>query len=369
MGRGRVTLGAMRFLVVLGSCFFFAGCASEPAAGDPDARGSDGGAPASDAGDARDAGQGMDAAAPDDAAVPAADAGRDAIALPDTSFGDAGPPMAEGCLTDVGAGHHVLPCDGITYDVEISPACAMGGCGVIFDVHGATMSADDEDRNTGLRALGPAHGYVVVQPTAPDGTLGPSWDPARDDPKILDFLLLTLRALRIDPDRVHFTGFSQGGYMTWRMLCHHAELFGSVAPGAAATGTLFEACSFSATERPSVEVPVLYLHGHHDRIVNWTYGAMQRDRVVAGWSMALDTIVSMDGAHAWTRWRSPTGNPFELVEHDYDAYSRILAGHCFPGSTDVGTDRFGTTGFACADASPVVWGEAVIAFFDAHPRG
>src|SRR6267154_2704835 len=56
-------------------------------------------------------------------------------------------PAPRGCLTDVTAGHHKFSaCDTIDYDVEIPPACASGGCGIIFDVHGLTMNADAEDR-------------------------------------------------------------------------------------------------------------------------------------------------------------------------------------------------------------------------------
>lgn len=283
---------------------------------------------------------------------------------------DAGPPVlaTEGCVTSVAAGHHVFRCDGIAYDVELSGACARGGCGLIVDVHGATMNADVQDRNTGLRRLGAERGYVVVQPTAPASAAGPSWDPARDDPRVLSFVRLALRALAIDPDRVHMTGFSQGGYMTWRMLCQHADLFASVAPAAAASGTLFDACPFSATARPAREVPVLYMHGREDRIVAWSFAPPQRDAVVAGWSMAPDGVVSMDAQHLWSRWRSPSGTVFEFVEHRYEAYSRVLAGHCIPGSPDVGSSPFGTTGYGCVGPSAFDWGERVVAFFEAHPR-
>ena len=76
----------------------------------------------------------------------------------------------------------------------------------------------------------------------------------------------------------------------------------------------------------------------------------------------------MDGSHTWTRYASASGNVFEYIEHDYSAYSRILGGHCMPGSPDIGTSRFGTTGFGCEGTSPVDWGESVLAFFEAHPR-
>ncbi len=298
-----------------------------------------------------------------DAASPPADIGSPDLGLP---MGDAGLPAPEGCFADVSAGHHVFSCDGIAYDVEIAPSCARGGCGVIFDVHGATMNAASEDLNTNLRALGSAAGYVVVQPTGPGTAIGPQWDPARDDPKVFAFLTLTLRALQIDPHRVHFTGFSQGGFMSWRMLCAHADVLASVAP-AAACGALFPHCAFSPTQRPAQEIPVLYIHGSRDNIVA-ACSLPMRDAVVAGWSMAPAGIVSMDADHTWTRYASAAGNVFEFIDHSYSAHSVILGGHCLPGSPDIGTNSFGTSGYGCDHTSPITWGRTVLAFFQAHPR-
>lgn len=279
---------------------------------------------------------------------------------------DAGPPATEGCFSDVSPGHHVFACDGVTYDVELSSACATGGCGLIFDVHGATMNAASEDLNTNLRALGAAAGYVVVQPTGPATAFGPQWQPTRDDPKVFAFLVLTMRVMRIDAHRVHFTGFSQGGFMTWRMLCAHADVLASVAP-AAACGALFPQCPFTPTARPSQEIPVLYVHGSRDNIVPACSGVM-RDAVVAGWSMTPAGAVSMDADYTWSRYSSASGNVFEFIDHSYSARSLILGGHCLPGSPDLSAFTYSTSGYGCDHTSPIVWGEAVLAFFQAHPR-
>jgi hypothetical protein len=118
-----------------------------------------------------DAGHGdvptVDGAAPDASTSQADDA------APDTQS-----PAPVGCISSVTAGHHAFDCDGVHYDVEVSPACASGGCGLILDVHGLTMNGPQEDASSQLSALGAARGYVVVQPTAPASSLGPSWTPA-----------------------------------------------------------------------------------------------------------------------------------------------------------------------------------------------
>src|SRR5262245_3694540 len=61
------------------------------------------------------------------------------------SGSDAPPVVADPCFPDPGPGHRVYACNGIDFDVEVPPACAGGGCGIILDVHGLTMSAAMED--------------------------------------------------------------------------------------------------------------------------------------------------------------------------------------------------------------------------------
>src|SRR5277367_4515739 len=75
-----------------------------------------------------------------------------------------GPPIDYACAPTATPGHQLIDCpQGVTMDVEISAACAEGGCGIIFDVPGFTMSADVEDTHTRMRLLAPPLGYVVVQ--------------------------------------------------------------------------------------------------------------------------------------------------------------------------------------------------------------
>src|SRR5205814_1357185 len=143
---------------------------------------------------------------------------------------------------------------------------------------------------------GRAHGYLVVQPNAnPDPPLA-SWKPATDDDKIFAFIQLAASVFHADPNRIHFTGFSQGGAMTWRFLCKHADLFASVAPAAEA------ACAFSGADLPAREIPVLYMHGTVDGLVDFKSIAIpQRDAVIAGWKMDAGTMIAGDSMFKRTR--------------------------------------------------------------------
>ena len=268
-----------------------------------------------------------------------------------------------GCFTDVSAGHHQFSCDaGIVYDVEIPAACASGGCGLILDTHGLTMNADQEDLGTNMRALGKQNGYIVVQPNAPGAI--PSWDPAETfGPPLLAFVQTAVTAMAVDPKRVHAMGFSQGGGMTWWLICGHTTIFASVAPiSAGGVG----GCSFIAPDAPAAELPVMQIHGHLDNVVNFAANAIpQRDAALSYWNDGTGSVIEQDSAHTATRYLSPHGTPFEFWEHDYQAQSTILGGHCFPGGSDVGPfpDQFG-----CADANQFVVGQHAMQFFLAHPK-
>jgi len=293
------------------------------------------------------------------------DSGSDAVASGDSSVEasvEGGLPPS-GCITDTTAGDHSFTCDGFTYDVSVPPACASGGCGLVLDVHGATMSGQMEDDNTNMRSLGAQNGFVVVQPNANPAPPASSWNPSTDDDKVFAFLQLALSTFHIDSKRVHMTGFSQGGMMTFRFLCKHADVFASVAP-AAGTG-----CSFTGQDTPSQQIPVLYMHGTKDAIINFqSFAAPQRDAVVSGWSTDQGTVIASDANYTRTRYLTPSGTPFEFVQHDYAASSVLLQGHCYPGSTDPGGQPGQLFPFGCVAPNAFTWGDEVMKFFLAHPK-
>lgn len=302
-----------------------------------------------------DAAAGAIDAAPFDAAPNPPDA--PVVPPPDGAIApapDGGTTTTWPCEPAVVAGHQEVECDeGVRVEVESSAACVAGGCGVILDVHGYTMSADEENAETRMRTLAPPLGFVVVQPTAPSDGFTTTWGTGEHDDVVWSFLEATIDRFAIDPDRVHMMGFSQGGMMTFRMLCAHAEVLASVAPAA---GT---AC-FDGTE-PAVEVPILYMHGYQDYVIAWSLGASQRDAILAAWDFGPPTVLEETGDYTATRWISGDGTAFEFWEHDFTNFPYV--GHCLPGPTDDGGE------FRCAGAGQFDWAGEALLFFLSHPRG
>jgi poly(3-hydroxybutyrate) depolymerase len=231
----------------------------------------------------------------------------------------------------------------------------------VVDVHGLTMSGQMEDDNTNMRALGAQYGYVVVQPNANPAPPASSWSPPGDDDHVYAFIVQAIAATGVDAKRVHFTGFSQGGMMTFRFLCNHADLFASVAPAAG------DGCNFQQGSMPSREIPVLYMHGTKDALVNFTSNAVpQRDALVAGWQMGAGTVIDQGTGYTRTRYTNANGTVFEFLQHDYAATSPILVGHCYPGSTDKGGQPGQLFSFACVQPNGFTWGLEAMKFFMAH---
>ena len=288
----------------------------------------------------------------------------------------------DACFPNPGAGHRVYPCNGIDFDVEVPPACASGGCGIILDVHGLTMSAAMEDANSELRVRGGAAGFVVVQPSAKPSPPQASWSEA-DEPKVYDFLTRALAVYAIDPDRVHMTGFSQGGFMTWRFLCSHADVFASVAPAAAASSCPVvgnpsgaAACTFTGAEIPSRKVPILYMHGRADQnYIPFSCAQPQVNAIASAWSLTANGVVESGPSYTRTRWSDGAGTVVELLAHDYSSSAQVpfvsaseLQGHCFPGSNDPGNQPGQLFSFKCQQPAAFVWGAEIVEFFVAHPR-
>ena len=351
--------------------------------------------PSADAGrDAKTAGKdaGTDALGP-----VAPDGGADsAVAIP--------PPAAVGCVTDVSPGVHRFPCDATVHTVSVPAQCTEMACGVIVDVHGGMMSSQMQDKNTNLRELGRQHGYIVIQPNASQNLLllnqrlfvADSPDLPGDDTRVMNILKQVMEAFHVDDKRVHMTGFSEGGFMTWRWLCAHSDLLASVAPAAAAWQCANLAnlgltppevgCPMTGDDVPARNIPGLYMQGMQDGLVDpqcadqWVRGsAFEALQLDSGVVVAGDPS-SAGAAYVRTRHEDPNGVPFEYIQHSYTSDASFLGvgllGHCYPGSTDFTPTPPAQTvvppdqlmAFGCKGAVDFHWGEEVVRFFKAHPK-
>lgn len=137
----------------------------------------------------------------------------------------------------------------VVYTVAIPPGCEQGGCGMIFDNHGATMSAASENAGTQLREYGwhatdrgAPTPFIVVQPNLTDlfdSELILDWASVtggayqNELPNILYMVNHLASVFQVDTQRMHMYGFSRGAATTSAIYCDAGtrNLFASYAVG------------------------------------------------------------------------------------------------------------------------------------------
>lgn len=293
---------------------------------------------------------------------------------PTDAAGDAGPdatpPVPNGCITDVATGDHTYTCGGLQVDARIPAACQAPGCGLILVLHGDTGNGLLMDAHVRMRALGEQHGFVVVAPTGPPfggGFPGSTWK-STNDATLVQIVRDFASVFRIDAKHIHVTGFSRGAFVTWRLLCDHADLFASAAPAGAGTGGAFgEVTCFSQGRMPSRPIPILFLMGRTDASVGYATMTQIRDAAIASYAASGPTNLAMDADYRHDRW---TGSGvIETFDHAYETVAdgpfASAKGHCIAGST---TDPYAPQyAIPCKLPNAFVWGDEVMAFFRAHP--
>ena len=138
---------------------------------------------------------------------------------------------------------------------------------LLFLLHGYTANAEIQDLYFRLSARADEDGFMLVLPNgtidSEGNTFWNSWPLSPetvDDVGYLMGLLDEMEATwRVDSSRVYFLGHSNGGYMSYRLACEHADRI---------TGVLnFAGLSPYGTEsscRPSEPVSMLHVHGTID---------------------------------------------------------------------------------------------------------
>jgi polyhydroxybutyrate depolymerase len=237
---------------------------------------------------------------------------------------------------------------------------ASKGAMLVFNFHGFTSDALQEQLLTNMNASSDAHGYVAVYPYG----IAQSWNAGAccgtatatnvDDIQFIRDMLGSLQTdFCIDPKRIYATGMSNGGFMSHRIGCEMSDTFAAIAPVAGVIG--MPSCT------PTRPVPVIHFHGTADPLVPYTgsasLGFMSVPDSIAEWrtndgcSSASSTIYSKGDATcvAWSACNA--GSEVVLCTIDQ-------GGHTWPGGLPI---PFGKTS---TDISAT---DTMIDFFQAHP--
>jgi len=148
---------------------------------------------------------------------------------------------------------------------------------VVFAFHGAGSTIDSLARASGFNAMADRERFLVVYPQG----LGARFDTRRSsaDVRLVVAILAQLeQAGAVDRRRVHATGFSNGGFLCYRLAADMPGVFASIAP----VGALLERDVLPDATR----VSLMHVHGAADRVVTpggrrGSYGAQEGVRAWA----------------------------------------------------------------------------------------
>ena len=137
---------------------------------------------------------------------------------------------------------------------------------------------------TQLNQVAEDYGFIIAYPNAKynwNSGIGenPDWaTPDNDDVGYIDAMIeLLIDQYKIDAGRIYATGYSNGGFMAYKMAC---ELSHRIAAIASVSGVI--STSTQANCDPSRTIPILQIHGTNDSYVPMAGGT--------GWQSVDETL-------------------------------------------------------------------------------
>ncbi len=194
---------------------------------------------------------------------------------------------------------------------------------LVLLLHGYTASGEVQEEYFKFEPLAESRGFLYVHP---DGTVDPTgqqfwnatdaccafWGDAPDDTAYLMAIIEQVSAeYNVDPKAIFLAGHSNGGFMSYRMACQHADTIAGIASLAGATFADTADCT------PSEPVSVLQVHGTNDVTIAFDGGSIfgtdypSAQQTVESWAAdngcdtpptittdALDLDEAIDGAES-----------------------------------------------------------------------
>lgn len=214
---------------------------------------------------------------------------------------------------------------------------------VVILLHALGGSMNDVDL-TNFSEIADTANLLLVSPQALDythpvlGSMGPAWhsgikvtgtpfgdielNPTVNDVGFLVALIDSIKAnFNIDEDRIFISGFSNGGFMTQRMLCEQPGLFRAAA---SLSGTK----ALTLTQCSSLAVPVAHFHGTTDEVVdmNGTFYMM---------GMSAPVGISVDSLVNYWRIKNDANNASAAVIIGNQSATNYMTHYTFTGNKRV----------------------------------
>ncbi|MFW7381055.1 MAG: alpha/beta hydrolase family esterase [Oligoflexus sp.] len=164
---------------------------------------------------------------------------------------------------------------------------------LILFLHGYGSNSADMDRYLGLSRQQDQFGFALLFPEGlVDSSSRQFWNATSfccdfeqtqvDDSAYLRALIEeAVQKYNIDPQRIMVWGYSNGGFMAYRMACDHADLISGIVNLTGAMHLDPNQC------RPTQPVDILHIHGTADEVVSYSAGKQTQpgaEASVAAWA-------------------------------------------------------------------------------------
>lgn len=241
---------------------------------------------------------------------------------------------------------------------------------LVLALHGYSVDGEFMEGYTGFGTLFETEGFLLA---APNGTIDEGGDRfwngtdaccdlfgsgVDDEAYLLDILDEIALDYTVDPDRVYLIGFSNGGFMSYRLACHHADRFAAVVSLAGATYDDALDCT------PSAPVSVLQVHGTVDPTIQYDGGTIDVEGAPVTYPSAQGTVERWSTSNGCTG--SGAGTARDLVGSLAGDETAVLDATGCPAGVDVAL-RTVTGGSHVLPLSPDARA-SLWAWLEAHPR-
>ncbi len=263
-----------------------------------------------------------------------------------------------------------LAVDGRTFTVNVPAEYDVSSpLALIVALHGYTANGLGAKAFFGLEPLADERRFLTVYPDGTKDTQGNTfWNATNaccnfassetDDSAFLAALIDEVgKNFAVDPKRVFFVGHSNGGFMSYRMACEHADRIAAIVSVAGATYDDANACT------PSQPVNIAQVHGTSDDVISFAGGSILANTypsakaTVATWAQYNGCNPKPDGGIA--KSLDLDGN----VDDDDSTVSAFL--NCKPGGA---VELWTIDGGAHSPKFTAEFATSVIDFFYAHPK-